>query len=31
MYGDIFTLTKKMYIAGGLIEPELEIEMFDGE
>jgi hypothetical protein len=31
MFGDIFTLIKKMFILGGVIEQELDLEMFDGE
>jgi hypothetical protein len=30
-FGDILILQKLMYILGGVIEHELDLEMFDGE
>jgi len=31
MFGDILIQKKLMFTAGGVIEPELDLEMFDGE
>jgi len=31
MFGDILIRQKLMYIVGGVIELELDLEMFDGE